>query len=100
MAKENSHSLKIKRLPYSRLLKAEAADYSDRVIAILEEHKPKSIFINQLFSLLLKKKGDIDLLRLKYGVDIERLNEKKQKKLCCLQLVCLSLKLECCIILF
>ena len=94
MAKENFNSLKIKRLPYSRLLKAEAADYSDRVIAILEEHKPKSIFINQLFSLLLKKKGDIDLLRLKYGVDIERLNEKKQKEAMLLRISMFKLKVR------
>ena len=80
MAKENTNSLKIKRLPYSRLLKAEIADYSERVIAIVEEHKPKSIFINQLLGLLLKKRGDINLLRLNYGVDTERLKAKNQKE--------------------
>ena len=94
MAKENSNSLKIKRLPYSRLLKAEAADYSERVIAIIEEHKPKSMFINQLFSLLLKKRDDIDLLRLKYGVDIERLNEKKQKETMLLTIGMFKLKVR------
>lgn len=80
MAKENSNPLKIKRLPYSRLLKAETSDYSERVIAIIKEHKPKSVFINQLFGLLLKKKDAINLLRLNYGVDIERLKERKQKE--------------------
>ena len=80
MAKEHSNSLKIRRLPYSRLLKAETADYSERVISIIEEHKPKSPFINQLFGLLLKKRGDINLLRLNYGVDTERLKVKKQKE--------------------
>ena len=94
MAKENFNSLKIKRLPYSRLLKAEVADYSERVIAIIEEHKPKSIFINQLFSLLLKKRGDIDLLRLKYGVDIERLNEKKQKEVMLLKVSMFKLRVR------
>ena len=80
MAKEHSNSLKIRRLPYSRLLKSETADYSERVISIMEEHKPKSPFINQLFGLLLKKRGDINLLRLNYGVDTERLKAKKQKE--------------------
>ena len=80
MTKENSNSLKIKRLPYSRLLKAEVADYSERVIAIIEDYKPKSIFINQLLGLLLKKRGDINLLRLNYGVDTERLKAKNQKE--------------------
>ena len=80
MAKEYSNSLKIRRLPYSRLLKAETADYSERVISIIEEHKPTSPFINQLFGLLLKKRGDINLLRLNYGVDTERLKVKKQKE--------------------
>ena len=80
MAKEHSNSLKIRRLPYSRLLKAETADYSERVISIIEEHKPTSPFINQLFGLLLKKRGDINLLRLNYGVDTERLKVKKQKE--------------------
>ena len=80
MAKDYFTPLKIKRLPYSRLLKAETADYSERVISIIEEHKPKSPFINQLFGLLLKKRGDINLLRLNYGVDTERLKVKKQKE--------------------
>lgn len=80
MAKNIPNSFKIKRLPYSRLLKAETADYSERIIAIIEEHKPKSIFINQLFNRLRKKKGDIHLLRLNYGVDTERLKAKNQKE--------------------
>lgn len=79
MAKNIPNSFKIKRLPYSRLLKAETADYSERIIAIIEEHKPKSIFINQLFNRLKKKEGDIHLLRLNYGVDTERLKAKNQK---------------------
>ena len=94
MAKEYSNSLKIKRLPYSRLLKAETADYSERVIAIIEEHKPKSIFINQLFALLLQKKSDINLLRLSYGVDIERLKEKKQKEDMLLKISMFKLKVR------
>ena len=80
MAKDYFTPLKIKRLPYSRLLKAETADYSERVISIIEERKPTSPFINQLFGLLLKKRGDINLLRLNYGVDTERLKAKKQKE--------------------
>lgn len=80
MAKEYSSSLKIKRLPYSRLLKSEMADYTERVIAVIDEYQPKSVFINQLYSLLLKRKGDINLLRLNYGVDTERLKAKRQKE--------------------
>ncbi len=94
MAKENPDSLKIKRLPYSRLLKAETSDYSDRVIAIVEKHKPKSFFINQLFGLLLKKKGDINLLRLNYGVDVERLKEKNQKEDMLLKISMFKLKVR------
>lgn len=94
MAKENSNPLKIKRLPYSRLLKAETSDYSERVIAIIKEHKPKSVFINQLFGLLLKKKDAINLLRLNYGVDIERLKERKQKEDMLLKISMFKLKVR------
>lgn len=94
MANTNPNSLKIKRLPYSRLLKAETSDYSERVIAIIKEHKPKSVFINQLFGLLLNKKGDINLLRLNYGVDIERLKEKNQKEDMLLKISMLKLKVR------
>ena len=92
MAKDYFTPLKIRRLPYSRLLKAETADYSERVISIIEEHKPKSLFINQLFGLLLKKRGDINLLRLNYGVDTERLKAKKQKEKMLLNISMLKLK--------
>lgn len=92
MAKDYTNSLKIRRLPYSRLLKTETADYSEQVIAIIEEHKPKSAFINQLFGLLQKKKADIHLLRLNYGVDTERLKAKHQKGTMLLKISMLKLK--------
>lgn len=92
MAKDYTTSLKIRRLPYSRLLKTETADYSEQVIAIIEEHKPKSAFINQLFGLLQKKKADIHLLRLNYGVDTERLKAKQQKGTMLLKISMLKLK--------
>lgn len=75
----NSLNLKIERVPYSRLTKSEMADYAEKTIGIVEKHEPDSAAFNPLFQLLSNKKSDIELLRLDYGIDKERLKAKKQK---------------------
>ena len=77
---ENTNfSLKIRRLPYSRLLKSEMADYVENTIAIVESHDVTSKLIKPLFEKLSVKTSDIKLLRLSYGVDTERLRVTKLK---------------------
>ena len=77
---ENTNfNLKIKRLPYSRLLKLEIADYVEKANAIVETHDLESELINPLFEQLSVKESDIKLLRLSYGVDAERLKVSKLK---------------------
>ena len=77
---ENTNfNLRIKRLPYSRLLKSEMADYVEKAIAIVETHDLESELINPLFEQLSVKESDIKLLRLSYGIDTERLKVSKLK---------------------
>lgn len=74
-------STKIKRLPYTRILKSEMADYADKIISIVESHNTESAIINPLLGVLLAKQPDIAMLRLSYGVDTERLRADKLKGL-------------------
>ena len=72
-----SKNLKIKRLPFSRMLKSEVADYAEKAMEIYESEEHKSVLVSPLYNQLLSKKGDIKLLRLSYGIDTERLREYK-----------------------
>lgn len=73
MNKSTNQNLKIKRLPYTRMLKSEMANYADNIISIVKNHNSKSPIINPLFDLLMTKERSIEMLRLNYGVDTERL---------------------------
>ena len=72
-------SLGIKRLPFTRMLKSEVADYAENTINIIEKHDPESAIVSPVMNLMLGKKGAIELLRLSYGIDIERLRANKLK---------------------
>lgn len=77
---ENTNfSIGIKRLPYSRMLKSEMADYVERIIYIVGNHDNESELIAPVFNLLSAKEPDIRLLRLSYGIDTERLRVSKLK---------------------
>ena len=77
--KNENLNLKIKRLPYSRLLKSEMADYVEKTIEIVESHEIESELINPMFVQLGAKGPDIKLLRLSYGIDTQRLRVSKLK---------------------
>ena len=72
-------SLKIKRVPFSHMLKSEAADFVEKTIDIVENHDLESELITPMFELLSAKESDIRLLRLSYGIDTERLRVSKIK---------------------
>ena len=69
----------IRRLPSSRMLKSEVAEYADRTISIVRAYGPESLLVNPVFNLLLAKEPEIEILRLSYGVDTERLRTNKLK---------------------
>ena len=71
--KNTNLNLKIRRLPYTRLLKSEMADYVENTIAIVENSEIESELITPLLEELSAKESDIELLRISYGIDVERL---------------------------
>ena len=79
MSKKLNANLGIVRVPRSRMLKNEVADYAENTIDIVKEYAPESVLITPVFNLLLSKQADIELLRLSYGIDIERLKVEKLK---------------------
>ena len=92
--KSSNLSLGIKRLPYSRMLKSEMADFVEKTIGIFEAHDPDSVMLNPMFDLLLAKTPDIKLLRLSFGIDTERLRENKLKAEMMLQISAFKLKVR------
>ena len=72
-------STEIKRIPFSRMLKSEMADFVEKTLAIVENHDLESELINPMYQLLRGKEADIKLLRLSYGIDTERLRVSKMK---------------------
>ena len=69
----------IKRVPYSRMLKSEMADYAEKIISIVEGYNTKSTSIDKMLNVLFAKEFDIETLRLSYGVDTQRLKVDRLK---------------------
>ncbi len=92
--KNTNLNLKIKRLPYSRLLKFEMADYVEKTIDIVENHYVESELINPMLLQLNAREPDINLLRLSYGIDTERLKVNKLKGKMMLNISGLKLKVR------
>lgn len=86
--------LEIRRLPYTRMLKSEMSDYADKIISIVERHNPDSVIINPLFGALVAKEPAIAMLRLKYGVDTERLKADRLKGLMMLTISAFKLNVK------
>ncbi len=77
---ENTNlNLKIKRLPFSKMLKSEIADYVEKTIDIVANHNIESDLITPMYDQLRAKRPEIKLLRLSYGIDTERLRVNKVK---------------------
>lgn len=92
--KNSNLSLGIKRLPHSRMLKSEMADYVEKTIAIVEEHNLESVMIDPVFSLLQAKEPDVKLLRLSYGIDTMRLKANNLKADMMLQISAFKMKVR------
>ena len=72
-------SSEIKRVPFSRMLKSEMADFVEKTIDIVASHDLESELITPVYQQLRGKETDIKLLRLSYGIDTERLRVTKLK---------------------
>ena len=92
--KNTNISLGIKRLPYSRMLKSEMADYVEKTIGIVQDHDLQSALIDPVFSILKKKEPEVRLLRLSYGIDTQRLRANKLKAELMLQISAFKLKVK------
>ena len=73
--------LELQKLPYSRMLKGEIAEYANRTLSIVGKEEHEELLITPLVDLLSAKKPEIDFLGLRYGkdamlVDIAQLKSK------------------------
>ena len=89
-----NQSLGIKRLPFTKMLKSEVADYVEKTIDIYDTHDPGSEIITPMFDLLKAKEPEIELLRLSYGIDTDRLRANKFKAEMMLHISALKLKVR------
>ena len=89
-----NNSLRIRRLPFSRLLKSEMADYAEKTMDVFEKHESESEIVNPVFALLRAKTPHINLLRLSYGIDTQRLKLNKLKGEMMLKISALKLKVR------
>ena len=76
-------NLQIIRVPQSRLLKKEMADYAEMTMGIVQKHAHPTSMFGALYDKLLGKKRYIEILRLDFGIDSDRfrISEKKNKLL-------------------
>ena len=74
------NKLEIKRVPYSKLTKWEASQFSKKVIGIVEKHDPELMEIKQLHDNLVAQMPQIEVLDVRYGVDPVRLDLKSLKE--------------------
>lgn len=89
-----NNSLRIRRLPFSRLLKSEMADFAEKTMDVFEKHESESEIVNPFFDLLRAKTPHINLLRLSYGIDTQRLKLNKLKGEMMLKISALKLKVR------
>ena len=90
----NTQTLEINRVPFSRMLKSEMADYAEKATAIVDKYETNSDLIGHVFGLLEKQKPQIELLRISYGIDTERLKVDSLKAEMMLTISGLKLKVK------
>ena len=90
----NNGNLEIVRVPQSRLLKREMADYAEMTIGIVQKHNHQTSMFNLLYNDLFAKKRYIEILRLDYGIDSERFKIYRRKSKLKLNISAFKLKLR------
>lgn len=61
--------MEIKRVPVSRMLKSEVAEYARKAIAIVDKHIEEESLITPLLKKLEATKPQIEILGIRYGID-------------------------------
>ena len=90
----NNGNLEIVRVPQSRLLKREMADYAEMTIGIVQKHDHQTSMFGALYDKLVAKKRYIEILRLDYGIDSERFKIYRRKSKLKLNISAFKLKLR------
>ena len=79
MSTINNKSMEINRVPFSRILKSEMADYAEKATSIVEKYDHGSDLIDKVHALLERRAPQIELLRISYGIDTQRLKVESFK---------------------
>ncbi len=90
----NNGNLQIIRVPQSRLLKKEMADYAEMTMGIVQKHDHQTSMFGALYDKLVAKKRYIEILRLDYGIDSERFKIYRRKSKLKLNISAFKLKLR------
>ena len=90
----NNGNLEIVRVPQSRLLKREMADYAEMTMGIVQKHDHQTSMFGALYDKLVAKKRYIEILRLDYGIDSERFKIYRRKSKLKLNISAFKLKLR------
>ena len=69
MSTITNRSLEIVRVPVSRMLKAEVAEYASKAMAIVENHVAKESVVHPLLEQLKATRPQIEILGIRYGID-------------------------------
>ena len=77
--KNVNQTLGIKRVPFSRMLKSEVADYTEKTLSLVRGYDIESVLIDPVYDQLKAKEPEIRILRLSYGIDTERLRASRLK---------------------
>ena len=92
MSTIKNKTLEINRVPLSRMLKSEMADYAERATAIVSNYDHGSDLINDVHKLLENQAPKIELLRIRYGIDTQRLRVNSLKAKMMLKISALKVK--------
>ena len=87
-----TQNLEIARIPFSSILKAEAAQLAKKTIGIVQNHDPETLLLESILGQLTALGPQIDIMSINYGVDpaIEKIENLKSK----LMLTISKLKIE------
>ena len=87
-------NLGINRVSYSRMLKAEVAEFANKTIGIAQKYQTEEFLIGPVLGQLLATKPEIELLGVKYGIDPMRQEIDNLKSQMMLTVSTLKLKVK------
>ncbi|NLA63345.1 MAG: hypothetical protein GX857_09025 [Bacteroidales bacterium] len=87
-------NLGINRVSYSRMLKAEVAEFANKTIGIAQKYQTEEFLIGPVLDQLLATKPEIEVLGVKYGIDPMRQEIDNLKSQMMLTVSTLKLKVK------